>query len=71
MNKISPNLEKTEFMVIVNPRKTNNLEFPAGLKLNDCEINRVEKTKSLGIIIDEQLDWDEKFERHQKQNEYS
>ena len=63
VNKLSPNPEKTEFMIIGHPLKTKNLELPEVLKLNNFDIKRVNKTKSLGVIVDEKLNWDEQFKR--------
>ena len=63
MNKLSPNPKKTEFMVIGHPLKTKNLDLPEVLKLNASDIKRVNKTKSLGLITDEKLNWDEQFKR--------
>ena len=63
MNKLSPNPKKTEFMVIGHPLKTKNLDLPEMLKLNNSDIKRVNKTKSLGVIVDEKLNWDEQFKR--------
>ena len=63
VNKLSPNPQKTEFMVIGHPLSTRKLALPETLELNSSEIKRVEKTKYLGIIIDENLNWDEPFKR--------
>ena len=62
-NKLSPNSQKTEFMIIGHPLSTRIPELPETLKLNGSKIERVEKTKYLGIIIDENLNWDEQFKR--------
>ena len=59
VNKLSSNPKKTEFMVIGHPLKTRNLDLPEMLKLNNSDIKRVEKTKSLGVIVDEKQNWDE------------
>ncbi len=61
VNKLSPNPSKTEYLVIGHPRKTKAVNIPNGLKLNDSEIKRVSKTKSLGVMVDENLKWDEQF----------
>ena len=37
--------------------------LPETLELNGSEIKRVEKTKYLGITIDENMNWDEQFKR--------
>ena len=33
------------------------------LNLNDSEIKRVAQTKSLGVIVDEGLNWDHEFDK--------
>ena len=63
VNKLSPNPKKTEFMVIGHPLKTKNLDLPEVLKLDNSDIKRVEKVKSLGVIVDEKLNWEEQFQR--------
>ena len=52
-----------EFMIMGQPLKDKNLDLPEVRKLNNCDIKRVEKSKSLGVIIDEKLNWDEQFRR--------
>ena len=52
LNKLSPNPKKTEFMIMGQPLKTKNLDLPEVLKLNNCDVKRVDKAKSLGVIID-------------------
>ena len=42
-------------MIIGHPRRINKLEVSDPLKLNDSEIKRVVKTKSLGVVVDEGL----------------
>ena len=66
-NKLSPSPKKTEFMIIGHPLSTRKPELPETLELNGSEIERVEKTKYLGIIIDENLTWDEQFKRIRSQ----
>ena len=44
-------------MVIGHQRRINEIDDLPPLELNDSEIKRVEKTKSLGVIIDEGLKW--------------
>ena len=50
-------------MIIGHPLSTRKPELPEVLELNGSEITRVEKTKYIGIIIDENLNWDEQFNR--------
>ena len=63
VNKLSPNPQKTEFIIIGRPLSTRTPALPETLELNGSEIKRVEKTKYLGIIIDKNLNWDEQFKR--------
>ena len=48
-------------MIIGHPRRTNKVEISKPLHLNDSEIKRVAKTKSLGVMVDEGLKWDDQF----------
>ena len=62
VNKLSPNPTKREYKIVGHPRKTKDkVNLPNGLKLNDSGIKRVSKTKSLGVMVDENLTWDEQF----------
>ena len=45
VKKLTPNPKKTEFMTTGHPLKTKNLDQPEVLKLNDCDVKRVDKTK--------------------------
>ena len=63
VNKLRPNPQKTEFMIIGRPLSIRKPELPETLKLNGSEIKRMEITKYLGIVIDENLNWDEQFQR--------
>ena len=55
------NPKKTEFMVIGHQRRINEIDDLTPLELNDSEIKRVEKTKSLGVIMDEGLKWKDQY----------
>ena len=61
VNKLGANSKKTEFMVIGHQHRINEIDDLPSLELNECEIKRVEKTKSLGIIIDEVLKWKDQY----------
>ena len=41
----------------------NKVEISEPLNLNDSEINRATKTKSLGVIMAERLHWDDQFNK--------
>ena len=55
VNKLSANPQKTEFMIIGHQRRVNEIKELPLLKLNDSEIKRVGKVKSLGVIVDDQF----------------
>ena len=63
VNKLSPNPKNTQFMIIGHPLKTKSLDLPEILTLDGSDIKKVSQAKSLGIIIDESLTWDEHFRR--------
>ena len=47
--------KQTEFMVIGHQRRINEIKDLTSLKLNDREIKRVGKVKSLGVIANDGL----------------
>ena len=53
---------KTEFMVKGNPRKYGELKGLLAPRVGDSLIRRVKQTKSLGVIIDQNLSWDSQIE---------
>lgn len=53
VNKLSLNLEKTNFMIFSNRGR----ETSASINIDGIEINRVRETKFLGVILDENLCW--------------
>ena len=65
VNKLSPNTQKAVFTIMGNPLKTKNLDLSEVLNLNNCDLKSADKAKSLGVIIDEKLNWEEQF-RHTK-----
>ena len=56
-NKLTLNMTKTEFMLIGSRQKLNNLAVLPALEINGTQLNRVNFTKSLGVLIDENLTW--------------
>ena len=56
-NKLTRNMTKTEFMLIGSRQKLNSLSALPALEINGTQLNRVNFTKSLGVLIDENLTW--------------
>ena len=48
-------------MVIGHQRRINEIDDLPPLELDDSKIKRVEKTKFLGVTIDEGLKWKDKY----------
>ena len=61
MHVAVPILKKESMMIIGHPRRTNEVEIHETLRLNGSEIQRVNKTKSLGVIVDEGRNWEEQL----------
>uniref|UniRef100_A0A3Q2ZQH6 Reverse transcriptase domain-containing protein n=1 Tax=Kryptolebias marmoratus TaxID=37003 RepID=A0A3Q2ZQH6_KRYMA len=53
VNKLSLNIDKTNYMIFSNKKRTVNGTF----KVDGIEICRVSEVKFLGVIIDEKLTW--------------
>ena len=53
MNKLSLNIAKTNYILFGN----DMCERHVALRINDVNIERVEATKCLGVVIDESLHW--------------
>ena len=62
INKLSLNVSKSEYMVIGHRRQLNKIgnDLP-DLVLNNEVIKRLDKTRYLGINIDESLNWKEQY----------
>ena len=57
-NKLSLNVAKTEFMVISSRRKLQSLtDYTMNIHIYGVPINQSNQSKSLGLIIDENLSW--------------
>jgi hypothetical protein len=58
-NKLSLNASKTEYVVIGSHKRLHQTQSDPPITLGDHQIKRVKVTKSLGLMIDETLTWDE------------
>ena len=63
IKKLSPNPQKTEFMIIGHPLKAEHPSLPESLVRNNHNIRRVTQTNFLGLIVDENLSWEAQFNR--------
>ena len=56
-NKLTLNKDKTEYMIAGPGQRISKIEGDPEVKLGNCNIKRVKETKTLGVIIDDQLKW--------------
>ena len=56
-NKLTLNMTKTEFMLIGSRQRLSNITVPPALEINGACLKQVTSTKSLGVIINENLTW--------------
>ena len=56
-NKLTLNIDKTNFIIFTTPDRRKKLNIPNTLKVNNIMINRTDQAKYLGLIIDEELSW--------------
>ena len=65
-NRLNLNIAKTEFMTIGSRQKIKTIDDKITIKINECEINRVESVKSLGVYIDNHLTWTKHTDEFQR-----
>ena len=65
-NRLSLNIAKTEFMTIGSRQKLRTIDDVINIKINECEINRVDSVKSLGVYIDNHLTWTKHIDKISK-----
>ena len=66
INKLSLNPTKTEYMIVDHPRRRKNRELLPQAFINREKIKQVDKTKYLGVIVDDTLDWEDQYESVKK-----
>ena len=66
INKLILNPTKTEYMIIDHPCRRKNRELLPQVFINREKIKQVDKTKYLGVIVDDTLGWEEQYESVKK-----
>ena len=56
-------MTKTEFMLIGSRQRLNTLTASPTITMNNTQVSQVTATKSLGVIIDDKLDWHSHIEK--------
>ena len=57
-NKLTLNLTKTEFMLVASRQKSSTFPEIPCFRINDHVVKQVTSTKSLGVHIDQNLNWE-------------
>ena len=65
-NKLTLNMTKTEFMLIASRQKLSQIMESPFLTINENAIEQVTSAKSLGIYIDENVNWECHIENFSK-----
>ena len=60
-NKLTFNKKKTEYMIVGSRQRMSNITTKPKIVLGDSAIKRVTKAKTLGVIIDENLSWNDQI----------
>ena len=55
-------MDKTEYMIIGSRQRLSNIETGPKIELAESKIRRVKYSKTLGIIIEDQLSWKKQVE---------
>ena len=61
-NRLTLNMTKTEFLLIGSRQRQSGLTVSPTLTINGVKDKQVTNTKSLGVIIDDTLDWSSHIE---------
>ena len=65
-NKLSLDIAKTEFMIIGSRQRMSAMDDRITVEINDCEVEKVDSVKSLGVYIDKHLNWSTHIEKISK-----
>ena len=62
-NKLTLNMTKTEFMLVGSRQRLSTLTESPTFAINDFQVSQVTTAKSLGVTIDDRLDWSDHIEK--------
>ena len=57
-NKLTLNLTKTEFMLVASRQKLSTFHEIPSFSINDHPVKQVSSTKSLGVHLDQNMNWE-------------
>ena len=56
-NKLSLNVSKTEYMIIGSRQRLTQISTDPKISIGSQNISRVKETKTLGVLVDENITW--------------
>ena len=65
-NKLTLNNEKTEYMIIGSKQRLTIIVNDPKIELGEAEIKRADKSKTLGVITDKHLSWENQIDSIKK-----
>ena len=65
-NKLTVNVDKSEYMLIGSWQRLAGIDSEPIINIGEKNLRRVSKTKSLGIFIDENLNWNDQIDNISK-----
>ena len=65
-NKLSLNIAKMGFMIIGSRQRISAMDDGITIEINDCEVEKVDSVKSLGVYIEKHLNWSIHIEKISK-----
>ena len=65
-NKLTLNVEKTEYLIIGTRQRLNNLSQDINVSIDGKVLKEVETKKTLGVLVDEHLWWDKQIDNISK-----
>ena len=65
-NKLTLNVDKTEYMIIGTRQKLNHLSHDMEVHIGEKKLKQVTSKKVLGVTIDDQLSWEEQVDNISK-----
>ena len=61
-NKLTVNVDKSEYILIGSRQRLAGIDIEPIINIGGKNLRRVSKTKSLGILIDENLNWNDQID---------
>ena len=65
-NKLTVNVDKSEYMLIGSRQRLAGIDSEPIINIGGKNLSRVSKTKSLGILMDENLNWNDQIDNISK-----